>query len=91
MFTAILAVDEPFLKLDQRADDCWWGPIRDRPFIDAYRSDYEFVHPFKMKNLTNHLEILKSPNDANLIIADGSDDTCVFCNLLLLHQSIKLH
>ena len=80
--SAIRSFNEEFLPLDKRADDCLSGPIRTRPFINVYRSEYEFVHPFKLKQIHNHIDFYQNGNVRALFVGNV-DNTCVYCNLYL--------
>ena len=92
--SGIKGLNEEFLQLDTKADDCWWGPIRDHDFIDSYKTDYEFVHPLKFSKIRNHIEFYQNKNDSALSVGNVGD-SCVYCNLYLFgfqrYSSIKMN
>ena len=75
VISALRPVSNDFQIVNGDAHDCGNGKIRGRPIEQAYSTEFEIFHPFKMGHLPSYM-IYKHQNSTEIA------SNCVFCNLV---------
>ena len=81
--SALRPISDEFEIVDTKGHDWGQGTIRAKAFKNAYSTNYEIVHPFKMGIMKEYI-LEKRKHSSTL--PTNSGNACVYCNLVHFSQ-----